>query len=147
MCASAQVSFAQILRAVAAQAGVSVCDIQGPGAPTRSVENRPRQRAVFIARRLRPDISLGSIGRQLGGRVQTTVRSAYEAGERLFQTDAAEEAAVWQVLAAIGVTHLPALDRHARKRIYLEREIRAAPDRLERLRARRDELQPQEDAR
>lgn len=138
---------ALIVRTVAAQAGLSVGALQGPGRRGRDPVDRARQRAVFIARRLRPELSLNQIGRQLGGRDTTSIAGAYRAGERQFEGDAAEETAVWQVLEALGVWALPPLDPLARKRALIDREINLAATRLERLRARRAELAPAEASR
>ncbi|MBD3838140.1 helix-turn-helix domain-containing protein [Brevundimonas sp.] len=60
---------------------------------------RPRQRAMYVARRLRPEVSLPRLGRIFGGRDHTTVRHAIEVVERRISTDEEEAQAVNGLMA------------------------------------------------
>jgi hypothetical protein len=136
------VTFAQILQAVAEEAGVTVDAIKGraqSGGPARS--NWPRQRAVTIGRRLRPELSLRRLGQFLGGRATDVVWSAVVAGERRLAADPAEAVAVSRVLARLGVESLPERRPHAARVRRLNIEIHAAEARLTALRAQLERLE------
>lgn len=60
---------------------------------------RPRQRAMYVARRLRPEVSLPRLGRIFGGRDHTTVRHAIDVVERRISTDGEEAQAVNGLMA------------------------------------------------
>lgn len=60
---------------------------------------RPRQRAMYVARRLRPEVSLPRLGRIFGGRDHTTVRHAIDVVERRISTDEEEAQAVNGLMA------------------------------------------------
>lgn len=60
---------------------------------------RPRQRAMYVARRLRPEVSLPRLGRIFGGRDHTTVRHAIDVVQRRISTDVEEAQAVNGLMA------------------------------------------------
>lgn len=60
---------------------------------------RPRQRAMYVARRLRPEVSLPRLGRIFGGRDHATVRHAIDVVERRISTDEEEAQAVNGLMA------------------------------------------------
>lgn len=119
------ISLADILSAAAAQAGFTARDLVGR-TPHPDIW-AARDRAVLLARRLRPDFSAPFLGRHLGGRDHSSIlASERRAEERLALAGGAEPAAVGEVLARLGVDELPPVDETARLRILLERELRAA---------------------
>lgn len=72
-------ALADIKRSVAQAFGVALVDIDGPSRRRRFAW--PRQAAMFIARRRRPDLSYPRIGLAFGGRDHTTVLHAIRAAE------------------------------------------------------------------
>lgn len=62
---------------------------------------RPRQRAMYVARRVRPDISLPRMGAIFGGRDHTTVFHAIEVVARRCAADEAEAQAVSGLLTLV----------------------------------------------
>lgn len=70
-----------IIRATAAHEQIRYDDIVGPCRQRRFAW--PRHRAMYLARRLRPDASLPLIGRIMGGRDHTTVLHGVRRVKRL----------------------------------------------------------------
>ncbi|WEK38658.1 MAG: helix-turn-helix domain-containing protein [Candidatus Brevundimonas colombiensis] len=60
---------------------------------------RPRQRAMYVSRQLRPDVSLPRLGRIFGGRDHTTVIHAIDKVGQRIRADADEAQAVNGLLA------------------------------------------------
>lgn len=70
----------------------------------RRVVSAPRSRAMFLARRLRPEMSYPTIGRLFDGRHHTTVMNAERKIDGLLERgDNAERDAVASVLAGLGL--------------------------------------------
>jgi hypothetical protein len=128
-----EISFNAIKRATAAEAGIRVADLEGPCRSQAVV--RPRQRACFVARRLRPELSLPYLGRSLGERDHTTVLHAEQrVEERLAEGDAAELSAIVAILGRLGVDELPK-KRGIRPRTLVEADLALARQRVARLEA------------
>lgn len=60
-----------VIAATAAHAGLQPADLVGPSRLGPIV--RVRQRAMYVTRQVRPDVSLPRVGRYFGGRHHTTV--------------------------------------------------------------------------
>lgn len=127
-----KIPLAEILTATAAQAGLTRDDLAGR--TPRADVFRARDRAVLVARRVRPEFSSPFLGGQLGGRDHTTILDCEHRAERRLG-DPAEAAAVADILARLGLDHLPEPDRKARSRIDLTRELKRAETYVETLRA------------
>lgn len=93
---------ADIIRAAADEAGLQVADLlQRSKFPHIA---RPRSRAMFLACRLRPDMSYLAIGRAVGGRDHTTVIHNERAVEkRLDEGDQAERVGIRETLSLLGL--------------------------------------------
>lgn len=93
-----QVTFAQILNATANAEGVTVAALEGPGR-TKSI-SWPRQRAIYLSRTLRPDLSLTFIGHRLNRDHTTVLHGERRVGDRLVETEGAPDGEA-QALARI----------------------------------------------
>lgn len=132
-----EISFDAILRATAICARVRLDDLTGPS--RRKADARPRQLAVLITRRVRPELSLPFIGRRLGGRDHTTVlHSERRALERVEANDPFEVELLAAVLSHLGLDRLPEpqpTSYAARQRINVERDLVIARARVAALEA------------
>lgn len=125
----------EIIAASADQARVIVPDLLARNA--RQAMSRPRLRAMFLARRLRPELSNAAIGRAFDGRHHTTVLEAErKVADRLAARDQGEQAAVSEVLARLGLdADLDAAVAAAQRRLVvtqLRRDLEARRDTLRR---------------
>jgi len=137
----AAVTFQMIKEAAAAEAGASVGELQLK--KFRPDLQRARARAVLLARRLRPDLSVTTLGDLFGGRNSSSIVKAHRQAEALYEADPAERQAVQAVLARLGVDGLPDYrwTACASGRIEpLERLINRTEAQLARLYARRAQL-------
>ena len=92
----------EIVAATAAVAQLGVADLIGRERPQHIT--RPRHRAMFLARRLRPDLSYPGIGLIIGGRDHTTVLHGERRVEaRLAQGDNQERDALCATLIRLGL--------------------------------------------
>lgn len=132
-----EITYDAILRATAAVANLPVRELTGQSRARTMVW--PRQRAFFIADRVRPDLSLPNIGRRTGGRDHTTVMHGIRAAEKRYEADENEEVAlVDATLRQLGLTELPSkIDRQssARRCAALAHELIAARARVAALEA------------
>lgn len=133
------VSFADILRETALQAGFRAHDLVGR-TPHPDIW-AARDRAVLVARRLRPDFSTPFLGRNLGGRDHTSVLACERRATTRLQAEPGEAQAVSEVLARLGVDELPAPDEGARRLGVLRRELTVAEQRVVQLRAQIAEME------
>lgn len=134
------ISFADILREAADQAGFRARDLVGR-TPHPDIW-QARDRAVLVARRLRPDLSSPFLGRNLGGRDHTSILSCERRAEaRLAAEEPGEAQAISEILARLGVDDLPAAAEGARRRGVLRRELAYAEERVAQLRAQLAELE------
>lgn len=120
-----------IVRLVARRQDVPVDQLTG-GSQVRAIA-WPRQRAMWLVRAFRPDLSSPYIGRLFGGRDHTTVLYAWRQVEARMDADPAEEAIIADLIAAVREDLRPAqieLDP-------LDRKILRATALLNRLKARR----------
>lgn len=126
----APVTFSDILEVTAANAGLPVAALTGRS--RRPAVAHPRQRAILLARRLRPDLSTTWLGQKLGGRDHSTIHHNHKVAEQRLRDDPAEAAAVQALLAELGIPELPPL-RFTLFCRDLDREIAATRRRLEML--------------
>ena len=133
------ISFADILRETAVQAGLRAHDLVGR-TPHPDI-CAARDRAVLVARRLRPDFSTPFLGRNLGGRDHTSVLASERRATTRLQAEPGEAQAVAEVLARLGVDELPGADEGARRRGVLRRELAYAEQRVAQLRAQLAEME------
>lgn len=122
------ISLADILRETSAQAGFRAQDLVGR-TPHPDIY-QARDRAVLLARRLRPDFSLPFLGRHLGGRDHTTILACERRATTRLSEDAVEAETVSAVLACLGLDELPEADETARYRGVLARELVIAEARV-----------------
>lgn len=88
-----------VIEAAARLEGLTVDELLGRD-QSRAVA-RPRQRAMYVARRVRPDISLPRIGAMFGGRDHTTVIHAINAVEKRRVQDMEEVRAVSSLMTLV----------------------------------------------
>lgn len=120
----------QILAATAAQAGLTVeamMDERAPHGP--AVE--ARQRAVLLARSLRPDRSWPALGQAFGRNHASLLDAAGAAAVRYARDTCGERAKVQAIAEALGA-QVGEMDVPAARRRYLQRTLRAAQRRTER---------------
>lgn len=133
------ISFDTIVRGVALVAGIAPADLIGPDRHRPLV--RPRQRAMLLARRIRPDLSLPNIGRRMGGRDHTTVLYGAARVERRLQEGEQDELnAVAQTLQYLGLDRLPERPDMARPRAMVAYELSRVEARAAQLRAELEAL-------
>lgn len=135
-----QIPFAEIAEAVADQAGVPVSELVG-ATWLRGRRHWPRQRLMFLARRLRPDLTFPWLAKHTARRDHTTARAAWLAGERRYTQSADEQAIVTEILGRLGVEALPDRGRPLAGLWRIERSIRACEGQLARLHQARAELE------
>ena len=119
---------ADIFAAAAAHAGLSLPEFLGP--ERRPAVSHPRQRAMFVTRAIRPDLSLPRIGQIAGGRDHTTVLHGLRAVRRRMAKSPDE---VRELAVLYDLFMAPELTR-------LDLEIQSTEATLERLRAERAQL-------
>lgn len=133
------ISFDAIVRAAALVARIAPADLIGPSRLRPLV--RPRQRAMLLARRIRPDLSLPNLGRRLGGRDHTTVlHGAKRAERRLRDGEQDELSAVALTLQYLGLDRLPERPDMARPRAMVAYELSRVEARAAQLRAELETL-------
>lgn len=133
------ISFDEILRAAATVAGVATADLIGSSRLRKIV--RPRQRAMLLARRIRPDLSSPNIGRRMGGRDHTTILlGAARAERRLQEAERDELSAVALTLQYLGLDRLPERPDMARPRAMVAYELSRVEARAAQLRAELEAL-------
>lgn len=119
------VTIDEVICAVAACSGVPAAEIRGPGVRGRSRANWPRQRAVLILRRLRPDLSWWVLAQAMCREDKTTLMHAQRAAEVRLDYGVGEGLMIGHILDRLGVAGLQAYDRNAGRRMRIERQIRA----------------------
>lgn len=102
---------------------------------------RARQRAMFLARRLRPDRSYPDLGRAFGRDHTTVLYGVRRVAELLLQGDVEERWAIDVVLRRLGVDRLPPSHAHAKQLQALSRRATLLEVELERIRASIRELE------
>ena len=130
-----QILLATIVRATETQAGLRPGDLVARlyGKPITTA----RDRAVLLARRIRPELSSPDVGSRLGGRHHTTILECQRrATARLERGDAEEVAALGEVLSQLGLERLPPPHPHAATLSRLARDLRSLEARAESLRAK-----------
>ena len=98
-------STVRIIRAAAQLAGLQEADITGERRDRAAV--RPRQRAMYLARCLRPEASLAALGAKFGGRDHTTVLHTMARVRTRLAEDVEERAALVVLAAWVGLDELP----------------------------------------
>lgn len=126
------ISLADIVAATAAEAGLRACDLVEAGRARK--HSLFRDRAVLLARRLRPDFSTPFLGDRFG-RHHTSILDSERRAADLIETNPAEAAAVAATLRRLGVDHLPPPPADALRVGNLHRELTFAEARVAKLRA------------
>lgn len=132
-----RVTLARILTATAAAHRVSVGALQS--GERKTAISHPRQRAVYVARRLRPDMSYPFLGQRLGGRDHTTMLHADRAVERRLADPAYrddEYAGIQAILCELELSELRAAELPAAARQIIDGRIRRCEQIISALRNR-----------
>jgi hypothetical protein len=132
-------AFLDIIGAVARDAGVSADSILGPAARGCTSANWPRQRAVLLLRRIRPDLSWKWLAARFNRRQFSDLCCAYSAAERRLAASADERATCDRLVRGLGLPALPDR-REAQELAAVDRKIRDTELLLFRLRARKGRL-------
>lgn len=120
-----KVLIAEVVTAVAEQAGVTVDAMRTGGAP-RSATVQARQRAAMLARALRPDRSWVQLCEALGMTLVGAYEAAGAASVRCRRGDAAELEAVEEICREILGVPVPDLNLPSPQRRHLTRALRQA---------------------
>lgn len=123
-----RVTMRAVIRTAALQAGLQPRDLIGPNVKWSIA--RPRFRAIWAIRQLRPDLSTPQIGRAFGGRDHTTILNALTVQAERITAEPGERIATEALIAAVAEPEARMLD-------WLIEGVEAQ---LDALRARRCEL-------
>lgn len=130
------VTLDMVIRAVAAQAGLTRHELRDPEEKAYRV-SRARHLAWLIVSRLRPDLSLQVIGRRFGRKHAAVLQGIEKAEARLVEGEAGFLADLAEVLNDLLVTELPARPNTATRAIAgVRTKLRAAELRVRQLKDR-----------
>lgn len=137
-----RITFAGILAATAAAHQVSVGTLISPR--REQAVSHPRQRAVYLARRLRPDLSYPFLGQRLGARNHTTLMHANRQVEARLCDPAhrdEEYAALQAILCELELTEMRVAELPTAARQIIDGRIQRCEQIITALRNRRSLLE------